>query len=195
MSRFTALETAVLADVDVKTVHNVIEDVLPEIAGPARTLSATDAVIVKLATSLTPYLTREAKRRFAHEIRHAPHRRQVSLDVLGLDVARFRAFVAERMQLLRTLRHLATTEEGILGGEPVFRGTRVPVAMIAAMVEAGEAVADIRAGYPQLGESQIALAPLWVKTYPRRGRPRPRPWAEADKRAKRTARRRAEPAA
>ena len=195
MSRFTALETAVLADVDVKTVHNVIEDVLPEIAGPARTLSATDAVIVKLATSLTPYLTREAKRRFAREIRQAPHQRQISLDSLELDIARFRAFVAERMQLLRALRHLATMDEDILGGEAVFRGTRVPVAMIAAMVEAGEAVADIRDAYPQVDENQITLAPLWVKTYPRRGRPRPRPWAVAGGRAKRTTRRRVESAA
>jgi uncharacterized protein (DUF433 family) len=63
-------------------------------------------------------------------------------------------------------------DKDILGGEPVFRGTRVPVCDIAAMLDAGASAAEILAGYPSLDQRLLDLARLWAAAHPRRGRPK-----------------------
>ena len=63
-----------------------------------------------------------------------------------------------------------------MGGEPVFRGTRVQVHRIAALLTQGETEADLLAGHPRLTEQMMRLAPLYAAAYPLRGRPRVQPW-------------------
>ena len=65
----------------------------------------------------------------------------------------------------------------ILHGAAVYRGTRIPVQAIADMLSQGAAVEDILEGYPALTSQRVALAPLYVKAFPRRGRPVTHPWA------------------
>ena len=60
----------------------------------------------------------------------------------------------------------------ILGGEPVFKGTRVPVYDVAASAASGLSVAEIRKDYPSLSEDKIELAILYAKSTPPRGRPK-----------------------
>jgi uncharacterized protein (DUF433 family) len=43
----------------------------------------------------------------------------------------------------------------IMGGTPVFRGTRVPVQTLIEHVEAGDSVADFLQGFPSVKESQV----------------------------------------
>lgn len=43
----------------------------------------------------------------------------------------------------------------ILGGEPVFRGTRVPVTSLFQHLEAGDSVADFLEGFPSVKLSQV----------------------------------------
>lgn len=59
----------------------------------------------------------------------------------------------------------------ILGGEPVFRGTRVPVYGIAQMVAAGADRNEILSGYPALDARQLGLAVVWAGAHPPQGRP------------------------
>jgi hypothetical protein len=65
-----------------------------------------------------------------------------------------------------------------MGGAPVYRGTRVPVDMVAAMLAQGASTQEILQGYPSLNQEQVELAPLYVAAFPRRGRPARRPWAK-----------------
>jgi uncharacterized protein (DUF433 family) len=58
----------------------------------------------------------------------------------------------------------------------VFRGTRVPVHLIAAMLEQGSTEADILKAYPRLTAEMVRLAPVYAQAYPMRGRPRSQPW-------------------
>lgn len=60
---------------------------------------------------------------------------------------------------------------GACGGEPVFRGTRVPVRMVAAMKSQGATTEDIIAGYPWLTVRMVELAEIWTMAYPMSGRP------------------------
>lgn len=59
-----------------------------------------------------------------------------------------------------------------MGGTPVFRGTRVPLHLIADLLKGGESMDALREDYPSLSEEQIRLAPLCTRAYPRRDRPR-----------------------
>lgn len=65
-----------------------------------------------------------------------------------------------------------TSDPAILGGEPVFRGTRLSVRHIGAIAERGERLANILEDYPYLSRRDVEFARLFVRAYPRLGRPR-----------------------
>ena len=64
----------------------------------------------------------------------------------------------------------------IMGGTPIFKGTRIPVELVAEMIAQGATVEEILAGYPALNRTNIELAPVYVAAFPRGGRPAQRPW-------------------
>jgi len=66
----------------------------------------------------------------------------------------------------------------VMGGEPVIRGTRVPVRTIAALIEDRESPRVMQEDYPHVPEEAYAVAVLWAHANPRRGRPAP-PWHSA----------------
>jgi len=77
-----------------------------------------------------------------------------------------------------TLDELAISDPEIMRGTPVYRGTRVPVELVAEMLAGGASVDEILDGYPALDRERVELAPLYMRAFPRRGRPSRRPWAE-----------------
>jgi len=62
----------------------------------------------------------------------------------------------------------------VCSGEPVFRGTRVPVAQVAQQFRAGVPAMDIAEDYPQLTEQALCYAELCARMGPPPGRP-PKP--------------------
>jgi uncharacterized protein (DUF433 family) len=62
--------------------------------------------------------------------------------------------------------------EGVLGGEAVFRNTRLSVRHIGKMHDGGETVESIIEDYPYLRSRDIAFARLYWKAHPAAGRPR-----------------------
>ena len=65
-----------------------------------------------------------------------------------------------------------SSDPSVLGGEPVFRDTRLSVRRVGEAVERGEAVATILEDYPYLTPEDIEFAPRYARAYPRVGRPR-----------------------
>ncbi len=63
----------------------------------------------------------------------------------------------------------------MLGGTPVFKGTRIPVHDIADMLANGDGPAAIIKAFPQLDADRIRLATVYALAYPPRGRPRAKP--------------------
>jgi uncharacterized protein (DUF433 family) len=59
----------------------------------------------------------------------------------------------------------------VMGGEPVIKGTRVPVRTIASLIEMGETHEVLREDYPHIPEEAYSVAVLWAHANPRRGRP------------------------
>jgi uncharacterized protein (DUF433 family) len=50
------------------------------------------------------------------------------------------------------------SDDGILGGKPVIRGTRISVELVLEYVADGCSVADILAAYPHLSEAEVRAA-------------------------------------
>jgi uncharacterized protein (DUF433 family) len=63
-------------------------------------------------------------------------------------------------------------KEGVLGGEAVFKNTRLSVNHIGKLRDGGEAVENIIADYPYLRQEDIEFARLYCKAHPLVGRPR-----------------------
>jgi uncharacterized protein (DUF433 family) len=77
---------------------------------------------------------------------------------------------------LRRARRLIVSDPAIMGGDPVFRGTRVPVHLIAELVAQDATQAELLDSYPRLTAEMIRLAPLYASAYPLRGPNRRLPW-------------------
>ena len=93
-------------------------------------------------------------------------------------------FKSARKEVDMGLRRLAQavrmveSDAEIMRGTPVYKGTRIPVESIADMLSQGTTVAEIVEGYPALTRQKVELAPMYVRAFPRRGRPAIRPWVK-----------------
>ena len=79
---------------------------------------------------------------------------------------------------LERVAEIAVSDPEVMHGTPVYRGTRIPIGLIANMVRQGAEIDEILQGYPALDREKVELAPLYVQTFPRRGRPTIRSWAK-----------------
>lgn len=94
-------------------------------------------------------------------------RKHVEVDVLPfLQEAFCRAKEVDRAAAL------VTTDPEVMGGEPVFVGTRVPVSNVLGSLTAGIQLDRLKASYPFLTEAHIQFAKVYEEVHPRRGRPR-----------------------
>jgi uncharacterized protein (DUF433 family) len=182
---FTPTEAAVLTGLSVKAVNNAIDKgVIPAIAA---TRVGTAARLLDRRALMSLTLERRLADRFAPELRRevfdaleGASRSMVSLDggFLRIDLREPRRELAASLRRLRRARGIVVSDPDIMGGEPVFRGTRVPVHMIAALIGQGSTESDLLAGYPRLTPELIQLAPIYAAAYPLRGRPRAQPWRD-----------------
>jgi uncharacterized protein (DUF433 family) len=95
-----------------------------------------------------------------------------SYGLVKIDFREPRRELAVALRCLRQICSLVAKDPDIQGGDPVFKGTRVPVHLIANMLSEGASEAEIREAYPRLTSAMIRLAPLYATAYPLRGRPR-----------------------
>ena len=86
----------------------------------------------------------------------------------------------------RRLREIVTSDPAIMGGTPVFRGTRIPVDLIADMLAQGANAEEILEGYPTLDRERIAMAPLCARAFPVRKSANRNPWSGKKPRAARS---------
>ena len=82
------------------------------------------------------------------------------------------------LRRLAEATRIVESDPEIMRGAPVYRRTRIPVHAIADMLSQGATVAEILEGYPALTREKVELAPMYVKAFPRRGRPVMRSWAK-----------------
>lgn len=76
------------------------------------------------------------------------------------------------------ISRMVVVDPEIMGGTPVFRGTRLPVHQIAELLAMGETVEDLLASYPSLTPEMVTLAPALVEALPPYEAPPPPPWRD-----------------
>ncbi|MCM5689727.1 DUF433 domain-containing protein [Sinorhizobium meliloti] len=176
LREYTPAEAAAVSEIAVKAVHNAIDKHilstrLSRTSG--RALTDDDLLRLKLWYGVGSILSAERRKRLFDTIDQNPQADTVRADdYLIVDVARAREHLAARGEALREAGKIIHSIKGVAGGEPVFKGTRVPVRTIAAMKLQGAATDEIVEGYPALTARMVDLAEIWVAAHPARGRPR-----------------------
>jgi uncharacterized protein (DUF433 family) len=183
---FTPAEAAVLTRLSLKAVNNAIDkNLVPAVvrsgtSESGRFLDQRGLLALALEYRLANRFFPELRRRLFDALANSPRKAVLSVDegLVKVDLQQPRRDLAASLRELRRARSLVVTDPDILGGDPVFRGTRVPVHSIAAMLEQGSTEADILKGYPRLTPQMVRLAPVFAQAYPIRGRPRSQPWRD-----------------
>jgi uncharacterized protein (DUF433 family) len=180
---FTPTEAAALTGLPLKAVNNAIDkktiSAVPGEEG-GRLLDARALVSLSIERRLPDRLTTpELRRRVFDALADAP-RNVVSLEggLIKIDLREPRRALAASLRDLRRARRLVVSDPEILGGDPVFRGTRVPVHLVAELVAQGSKPAELIEGYPRLTAEMIRLAPVYAAAYPLRGPRRKQPWRD-----------------
>jgi uncharacterized protein (DUF433 family) len=181
---FTPTEAAVLTRLPLKAVNNAIDKkTISAVAGEEGGRLLDDRALVSLIIErlLADRFAPELRRQVFDALTEAP-RNVVSLEggLVKIDLREPRRELATSLRELRRARRLIVSDPEIMGGDPVFRGTRVPVHVIAELVVQGSTQAELLEGYPRLTAEIIRLAPVYAAAYPLRGRPRNQPWRDQE---------------
>ena len=180
---FTAAEAAVLTQMPLKAVNNAIDKKTIRVStggGAGRTprlLGLRALVSLTLERRLADYFAPDLRRQLFHAL-EGPDRDRVLLadGLLTVDLRGPRRELAGALRALRRVRDLVISDPEIMGGDPVFRGTRVPVHLVAVLLEKGSAIEELLEDFPRLTTEMVRLAPLYASAYPARGRPKKQPW-------------------
>jgi len=179
---FTPTEAAVLTRLSLKAVNNAIDkNLVPttirRTSDSIRLLNRQALLALTLEQRLASGFVPELRRR-VFEAMVASSRKVISLEegLVKIDLREPRRALAASLRTLRRASSLVVSDSEILGGDPVFRGTRMPVHSIATWVDRGSTEKEILEAYPRLTPEMIRLAPAYAQAYPLRGRPRKHPW-------------------
>jgi uncharacterized protein (DUF433 family) len=184
MNMSTPTEAAALTGLSLKAIQKAIDEkaipfrVVRQQGKSKRYLENMSLICLRLEAEGLNQLPLQLRRRIFRAVIESPRQPQVRVsEVLFVDVDKARNGLATKLWELRKADRMVISNPAIMTGTPVIRGTRVPVHMIAELRMAGTSIEEILQGYPSLRDEQIALAELYAKAHPKRGRPPVQPWA------------------
>ncbi len=178
---FTPSEAAALTELPAKRVRKEIEHRVIKTTRPPR-VSFADLVYLRALQLIEVQLSVEDRARLARRlidaVRRSPDVDSVDVgQVLTVRVGPIVRFLKKRTERFERWRERLVENREIMGGEPVFPRSRVTVRRIGGMLERGVAAEEILEDYPGLTAEDLELARLYVRAYPRVGRPRTSPTA------------------
>ncbi len=171
----TRNEAGQLSGASAATINKAIEQrvIATRSVGRTSLIDARDVAALTLFAGLSFGLPVKEKRRLAGWLRTAPPGAEQPLGP-GLVVRKTDALDETSRAALR----YAELKDRFLeinpdrqGGEPVVRGTRIPVRGLAKQLEAGVSMEELEQDYDHLEPEAFEFALLWAKANPRRGRP------------------------
>lgn len=186
-SNYTPAQASAIANLPLKSVHKLMDAKLirparRQIGGVVeRLLTKEQLVYLRLEAEGVRLLPMESRREVAKAVAATPQPDFVLLkegQAILVQVKDAREQVAQDLIRLSVAERMAVSDREIMRGVPVYRGTRIPVELVADMLAQGATATEIVAGYPALDLEKVELAPLYVRAFPRRGRPPQRPWAK-----------------
>ena len=184
---YTPAQAAALANLPLPAVHKLIERRLirPRRRRTGRSiqrmLSREQVLYLRLEAEGVRLLPLSARRAIAKKIEATPEIDFLVLtegSALVFEVKPVRLGLDQELKKLKRAEEMVISDPEIMGGVPLYRGTRIPVELIAEMLRQGANAEEILEGYPALDREKVELAALYVQAFPRRGRPPSRPWAK-----------------
>ncbi len=190
---FSVNEAAAIAEVSPETIRTALEKKSVTPSHKRKTgravrhqFSIGDVLFVKVLVEFPFPLTKEDKQSLAQILAHGSRTAdrwsrqgaelvyragdmQVSFECKG-----FRQSVARNLAAFRWGRRRVVSIPEVLGGEPVFRGTRIPLQHVASLFRKGVPEKEIAEDFPALSVRDLAYARLFSRFGERPGRPRKR---------------------
>ena len=190
---FTVSEAAAIAEVPPGTIRTALEkkSVTPtrrQRTGKAvrHQFSAGDVLFVKVLVEFPFHLSKQDKRSLA-QILARGSRKAARWSRAGADLVYrsgemqvlvgckpFRKTVARNLAAFRWGKRRIISSPEILGGEPVFRGTRISLQHVASLFGKGVSGKEITEDFPTLSARDLEYARLFSRFGARPGRPRKR---------------------
>ena len=186
-TEYTPAQASAVANLPLPAVHKLIERRLirPRRRRTGRSiqrmLSREQVLYLRLEAEGVRLLPIAARRAIAKKIVSSPEIDTVILaegPALTIQVKSVRLELDQDLRRLKRAENMIVSDPEIMRGTPVYRGTRIPVELIADMLIQGAKPEEILEGYPALDRERVELAPLYVQAFPRHGRPASRPWAK-----------------
>ncbi len=173
-------EAAKVTGVPLKQVHRIIDagllgDAVRREKG-SRVILGRALVGLKFAHETTGILTLKGRLGFIRYLLDDPEIKTIREDAVSIDVRPMKSDVRRKLTALEKVKKMITVNKDVLSGTPCFRGTRIAVHDIAEMISNGDNCSAILAAYPILTEELVHAAVTYADAYPRRGRPRQRPF-------------------
>lgn len=175
---FTVGEAAHVSGVTLKRVHNAIDKhvVAPDAdrgTYAPRTVSGRQMLLLKLWAEVGDFLNDERRAKLLEALDDEPSLARFRIDPLvTLELAPARKEIETRTRELDAASAVVEKRRSVMRGEPVFKGTRIPVRLVADMLADGASVGEILESYPRLDANIVELGRIWAAAHPRRGRPR-----------------------
>ncbi len=180
MDDFTPAQAAVLTGLPLAAVHKAIDSRLirPRAARSGATiqrfLTKEQLIFLQLEADGLRLLPLGTRREIANQLQREPQTDHLPVGggtALRLEIRPARRKVEVRLKQLARMQELVVKNPEIMRGTPVFKGTRIPVDLVADMLAQGTTSDEILEGYPTLDQEMLSIAPLYMRAFPRRGRP------------------------
>ncbi len=172
---FSATEAAALADVSAKRVHKEIEEHILDVPRPPR-LPFSAVVYLRAVRLIDFELPVAVRTRLARQLAEAMERPAPAdtIEIARLVVLRWcevREELQQRLERFLAWQGQLVKRADIMGGQLVFPGSRLSVRRVGEMLERGERPEVVLEDYPNLTAEDLDFARLYVRAYPRVGRP------------------------
>jgi len=190
---FSVNEAAAIAEVSPETIRTALEKKSVKPSHKRKTgravrhqFSIGDVLFVKLLVEFPFPLSKQDKESLAQILARgdtrASHWSREGADLvyrsgkmqLLVECKSFRQTVAKNLATFRWGRRRVVSSPEVLGGEPVFRGTRIPVQHVASLFQKRVPEQEIVEDFPSLSERDLAYARLFSRLGEKPGRPRKR---------------------
>jgi uncharacterized protein (DUF433 family) len=184
---YTPAQVSAITGLPLRAVHKAIEYKLirpkriREGRVVQRMLSKSQLVYLRMEAKGLTTLPLATRRQVAQAVEREPAIDIMMLSegsVILIELKSARKEVDTELRRLAQAVRMVESDPEIMHGTPVYKGTRIPVDSVAEMLLQGATVAEILEGYPALTRQKVELASMYVRAFPRRGRPAVRPWAK-----------------
>jgi uncharacterized protein (DUF433 family) len=174
---YTVAEAAFVVDADHRFINREID---AHVVAPSNSGTGSGARLVARSSLLYFAAVRDVRTTLDTGARKDIYRRVLDAVAQGrpdIEFGAFRASIQEltmaiqpRLGPVDALRDAISIHPDIGGGEPVLKGTRLKVRVLADMVSQGVTADEIHAEF-DVSKEFVNLAVLYDRLYPRRGRP------------------------